>query len=239
MPDTPDTVEVNQDFTHKKGLYWFLKYILLGPLVTVYNRPHFDGINNIPSDGPAILAGNHLSMADWIFTPLGSPRRIAYLAKSEYFTGTGLNGTFQRTFFAQTGQVPIDRTSANAAENAISTAKRLLNEGRLVGLYPEGTRSPDARLYRGKTGVARIALHTGTPIIPVGVVGTDKVCRPGKKEWRRHRVTVKFGEPIDPADFGRSGDADAERALTDHLMQQIQALTGQQYVDEYAPRHKR
>lgn len=224
---------------NNQALYWALKFLLIGPFMKVYNRPQVQGLENIPADGPALLAGNHLSAADWLFAPLASPRRISYLAKSEYFTTPGLSGRFQRFFFSQTGQVPIDRTGASAAEDALLTAKRLLDEGRLVGLYPEGTRSPDARLYKGKTGVARVAIETGVPIVPVGVVGTEKVCPPGKVAWRHHRVALKFGAPINPADFATEpGDKAAERALTDVIMRRIQELTGQEYVDEYAQRNR-
>ncbi|WP_149359456.1 lysophospholipid acyltransferase family protein [Lolliginicoccus suaedae] len=234
-----EAVTHHPDFSSNQTLYWILKFGIIGPFLKVCNHPDFRGVDNIPKDGPGIIAGNHMSIADWLFAPLASPRRISYLAKNEYFTTPGLSGKFQRFFFSQTGQVPIDRTGASAAENALNTAKRLLKEGRLVGLYPEGTRSPDGRLYRGKTGVARIALETGVPIIPVGVIGTDKVCPPGKNTWNREKVIVTFGEPIDPAAFGISGDKAAERALTDHIMDRIQALTGQEYVNEYAPRGKR
>lgn len=232
--DTPNHTASHAD---NQALYWAIKYLLFGPFMKVYNRPVFEGVENIPTDGPALMAGNHLSAADWLFAPLASPRRISYLAKSEYFTTPGLSGAVQRFFFSQTGQVPIDRSGASAAEDSLATARKLLAEGRLVGLFPEGTRSPDARLYRGKTGVARVALETGVPIIPVGVVGTDKVCPPRKVAWRPHRVSVRFGAPIDPAAFAtEAGDTAAERALTDHIMDQIQKLTGQEYVDTYAPR---
>ncbi|WP_278312389.1 lysophospholipid acyltransferase family protein [Lolliginicoccus levis] len=234
-----EAVEHHPDFSGNQTLYWILKFAIIGPFLKVCNHPEFLGVENVPKDGPAIIAGNHMSIADWLFAPLAAPRRISYLAKNEYFTSPGLSGKFQRFFFSQTGQVPIDRTGASAAENALATAKRLLKEGRLVGLYPEGTRSPDGKLYRGKTGVARIALETGVPIIPVGVVGTDKVCPPGKNTWNRTKVTVTFGTPIDPATFGSSGDKAAERALTDHIMERIQALTGQEYVNDYAPRGQR
>ncbi|GGC54834.1 1-acyl-sn-glycerol-3-phosphate acyltransferase [Hoyosella rhizosphaerae] len=234
-----DAVNQHPDFSSNQAFYWLLKFALIGPFMRVYNRPKVDGLENIPKEGPAVIAGNHLSIADWLFAPLASPRRISYLAKNEYFTTPGISGKLQRFFFVQTGQVPIDRTGASAAENALNTAKRLLREGRLVGLYPEGTRSPDSRLYKGKTGVARVALDTGVPIIPVGVTGTEKVCPPGKMTWGHHQVTVKFGKPINPAEFGESGDTKAERTLTDHIMKEIQALTGQEYVDEYAPRGKK
>ncbi|MFD6106955.1 lysophospholipid acyltransferase family protein, partial [Nocardia salmonicida] len=159
--------------------YWLLKFVLVGPFMHMYNRPEVEGVENIPTDGPAIMAGNHLSFSDWLFAPLLSPRRINYLAKAEYFTTPGFKGRLQKFFFSGTGQYPIDRSGASAAEDALNAATKLLDEGRLVGLYPEGTRSPDGRLYKGKTGMARLALETGVPVIPVAVIGTDKVSPPG------------------------------------------------------------
>ncbi|WP_132935372.1 lysophospholipid acyltransferase family protein, partial [Mycobacteroides abscessus] len=153
--------------------YWLLKYIFMGPILQLMGRPKVEGLENIPSSGPAILAGNHLAVVDSFFLPLVCPRRVTFLAKSEYFTEPGFKGWLKKVFFGGSGQVPIDRTSADAAENALSTAKRLLGEGKLLGIYPEGTRSPDGRLYKGKTGLARMALATGVPVIPVAMVGTN------------------------------------------------------------------
>ena len=135
--------------------YWFLKWIAIGPVLRVVFRPRAEGAQNVPVEGPAILASNHLSYADWLFMPLTLPRRVTFVAKAEYFTGPGLKGWLQKTFFSGAGQVPIDRSGASAAEGALSAAKRILDEGDLFGIYPEGTRSHDGRLYRGKTGVAR------------------------------------------------------------------------------------
>jgi 1-acyl-sn-glycerol-3-phosphate acyltransferase len=215
--------------------YWLLKFVLIGPFIRLYNRPRAEGVENIPAAGAAILAGNHLSFTDWLFTPLMSPRRITYLAKAEYFTAPGLKGRLQKFFFAGTGQYPIDRSGADAAEDALNTARKLLGEGRLVGLYPEGTRSPDGRLYKGKTGVARLVLETGVPVIPVALIGTDGVCPPGPFRWRRRRVTVKFGTPIDFSRYeGMSGNRFVERAVTDEIMYDLMRMSGQEYVDVYA-----
>ncbi|RMI29104.1 lysophospholipid acyltransferase family protein [Nocardia stercoris] len=215
--------------------YWLLKYVLVGPFMHMYNRPEVEGVEHIPADGPAILAGNHLSFTDWLFTPLLSPRRITYLAKSEYFTTPGVKGRLQKFFFAGTGQYPIDRSGASAAEDALNTARKLLAEGRLVGLYPEGTRSPDGRLYKGKTGVARLALETGVPVIPVALIGTNEVCPPGPFRWRRKKVIVKFGKPIDFSRYeGMSGNRFVERAVTDEIIYELMQLSGQEYVDVYA-----
>ena len=222
-------------------LYWLLKFVFVGPFITLYNRPTVEGVEHIPDDGPAILAGNHLSIADWLFTPLLVPRRITYLAKSEYFTTPGFQGMLQRWFYSASGQVPIDRSGATAADNALITATRLLDEGRLVGLYPEGTRSPDGRLYKGKTGMARIALKTRVPVIPVAVVGTDIVSPAlGRFKWRRHKVTVKIGKPIDFSRYdGMGGNRFVERAVTDEVMYELMKMSGQEYVDVYAASMKK
>ncbi|MFC3966045.1 lysophospholipid acyltransferase family protein [Nocardia jiangsuensis] len=215
--------------------YWLLKFVLLGPFLRFYNRPEVEGVEHIPADGPCIMAGNHLSIADWIFAPLSSPRRINYLAKAEYFTTPGVKGRLKKMFFSGTGQYPIDRSGADAAEDALNAARALLDQGKLVGLYPEGTRSPDGRLYKGKTGLARLALETGVPVIPVAVIGTDKISPQGGFRWRRHRVTVKFGAPIDFSRYeGMSGNRFVERAVTDEVMYELMRLSGQEYVDVYA-----
>jgi 1-acyl-sn-glycerol-3-phosphate acyltransferase len=211
--------------------YWFLKFVAIGPLVHVVYRPRAEGTEHIPATGGAILASNHLSAADWIFMPLSLKRRVTFLAKAEYFTGTGVKGFLQRAFFAGSGQVPIDRSSASAAENAIQTGLRILREDKLLGIYPEGTRSPDGRLYRGKTGVARMALETGVPVIPVAMIYSRKRLPFGKKITR---VEVKFGEPLDFTRYeGMSGDRFVERSITDEIMYEIMTLSGQEYVDVY------
>jgi 1-acyl-sn-glycerol-3-phosphate acyltransferase len=217
--------------------YWFLKFVAIGPLAKLVYRPKVEGTENIPTTGAAVLASNHLSAADWIFMPVSIPRRVTFLAKAEYFTGTGMKGVLQRLFFSGSGQVPIDRTNATAAEGAIRTGVRILNQGQLLGIYPEGTRSPDGRLYRGKTGVARMALDTGVPVIPVAM------------EYRRRRmpfglklpvvdklvgVRVVFGKPLDFSRYaGLSGDRFVERSITDEIMYEIMTLSGQEYVDVY------
>ena len=214
--------------------YWFLRFVAIGPIVRLVFRPRAEGVHHVPRSGAAILASNHLSASDWIFMPLSLRRRVTFLAKAEYFTGTGVKGFAQRMFFTGAGQVPIDRTSASAAEGAIGTGLRILREGKLLGIYPEGTRSPDGRLYRGKTGVARMALETGVPVIPVAMIGTDKVQPIGKRLPRMHRVTVRFGEPLDFSRYaGLAGDRFVERSVTDEIMYEIMTLSGQEYVDVY------
>ena len=161
-------------------LYWFLKWIAIGPVLRLVFRPKAYGIDNVPEEGPAILASNHLSYADWLFMPLTLNRRVTFVAKAEYFTTPGVKGWFQKKFFSGAGQVPIDRSGASAAEGAMKSAMKILAEGDLFGIYPEGTRSHDGRLYRGKTGVARLALESKAPVIPCAVVGTDVVAPAGK-----------------------------------------------------------
>nr|WP_218849433.1 lysophospholipid acyltransferase family protein [Nocardioides perillae] len=202
-------------------------------------RPHTEGAEHVPEEGPAILASNHLSYADWLFMPLTLSRRVTFVAKAEYFTGTGLKGWLQRTFFSGAGQVPIDRSGADAAAGALLSAKRILGEGGLFGIYPEGTRSHDGRLYRGKTGVARLALETGVPVIPVAVVGTDVVAPPGKKFGSLTRPVVRFGTPLDFSRYeGMENDRYILRSITDEIMYEIMRLSGQEYVDQYAARAK-
>ena len=215
--------------------YWFLKFVAIGPAVHAIIRPKAEGTEHVPATGAAILASNHLSAADWIFMPLSLKRRVTFLAKAEYFTGTGVKGFLQRVFFAGSGQVPIDRTDADSAQAALETASRLLNEGKLLGMYPEGTRSPDGRLYKGKTGMARVALRTGVKVIPVAMIGTDEVNPPGSKMWRFGRVTVRFGKPMDFSRFeGLEGNRFIERAVVDEVMYELMRLSGQEYVDLYA-----
>ncbi|WP_072688511.1 lysophospholipid acyltransferase family protein [Rhodococcus marinonascens] len=216
-------------------MYWLFKYVLLGPLLWAVGRPTVEGAENIPAKGGAILASNHQAVLDSFFLPLRVPRRITFLAKSEYFTGTGLKGAFQRWFFSAVGQVPIDRTGADAAQNALNAGLRILSDGKLMGVYPEGTRSPDGRLYKGKTGLARMALESGVKVIPVAMIGTEKVNPIGSRMWRPAKVTIRVGKPIDFSRFeGMSGNRFVERAVTDEVMYALMKLSCQEYVDIYA-----
>ena len=215
--------------------YWLFKYILLGPLLSLLGRPKVEGLEHVPSSGPVILASNHLAVMDSFFLPLVVRRRITFLAKSEYFTGTGLKGWFRRWFFTAAGQVPIDRSNADAAQAALITAEHVLGQGKLLGMYPEGTRSPDGRLYKGKTGLGRLALQSGVPVIPVAMIGTNVVNPPGTTMLRFGRVTVRFGEPMDFSRFeGLAGNRFIERAVTDEVIYELMGLSGQEYVDIYA-----
>ncbi len=219
--------------------YWLLKWVLVGPLLKLVFRPQVEGVEHVPAEGPAILASNHLSYADWLFMPLTLPRRVTFVAKAEYFTTPGLKGWFQKKFFSGAGQVPIDRSGASAAEGALAAAERILGEGGLFGIYPEGTRSHDGRLYRGKTGVARLALETRCPVVPVAVVGTDVVAPPGKKFGAITRPVVRFGAPLDFSRYeGLENDRFILRSITDEIMYEIMRLSGQEYVDIYSARAK-
>ncbi len=215
--------------------FWLFKYIFMGPLLRLLGRPKVEGLEYVPRSGPVILASNHLAVADSFYLPLAVRPRITFLAKSEYFTGTGIKGWFNRWFYSATGNVPIDRTDADAAQAALVTAQRLLERGKLICMYPEGTRSPDGRLYKGKTGLARLALETQVPVIPVAMIGTDVVNPPGSKMWRFGRVTVRFGKPMDFSRFdGLAGNRFIERAVIDEVMYELMELSGQEYVDIYA-----
>ncbi|MCB0948273.1 MAG: 1-acyl-sn-glycerol-3-phosphate acyltransferase [Mycobacterium sp.] len=215
--------------------YWLFKFIFMGPVLSLLGRPKVEGLENVPSSGAVILASNHLAVADSFYLPLVVSRRITFLAKAEYFTGTGIKGWFTRWFYTVAGQVPIDRSDADSAQSALTTAERIVGEGKLLGMYPEGTRSPDGRLYKGKTGLARLALQTQVPVIPVAMIGTDSVNPPGSKMWRFGRVQVKFGKPMDFSRFeGLAGNRFIERAVIDEVMYELMQLSGQEYVDLYA-----
>jgi 1-acyl-sn-glycerol-3-phosphate acyltransferase len=219
--------------------YWVLKWVLIGPLIKLIFRPEAEGTENVPEHGGAILASNHLSYSDWLFMPLTIPRRVTFVAKAEYFTTPGLKGWMQRTFFAGAGQVPIDRTSATTAAGAMRTGLKILNAGGLFGIYPEGTRSHDGRLYRGRTGVARLALEARVPVVPVAVIGTDLVAPPGKIFGRFARPHVRFGTALDFSRYeGLEDDRFVLRSITDEIMYEIMSLSGQEYVDMYATRAK-
>jgi 1-acyl-sn-glycerol-3-phosphate acyltransferase len=216
-------------------LYWWSKYVLLGPLMRLLARPTIEGLEHVPRHGAAILASNHLAVADSFLLPLLVRRRITFLAKREYFIQPGLIGRLKKIFFTGVGQVPVDRSSGSGAQAALDTAVRLLGEGKLLGIYPEGTRSPDGRLYKGKTGVARMALEAGVPVVPVAMIGTGKLNPIGSRMWRPHHVHIRIGEPLDFSRYaGMAGDRFIERSMTDEIMYALMELSGQTYVDVYA-----
>ncbi len=215
--------------------YWVLKTVVLGPILRLLFRPWVEGSEHIPETGGAIFASNHLSFSDSIFLPLVVPRRMTFLAKADYFTGVGLKGRLTAAFFRGVGQLPIDRAGGRASEAALSSGLRVLRRQELLGLYPEGTRSPDGRLYKGRTGVARMALEAGVPVIPVAMINTDKAQPTGKKIPTLVRVGVKIGEPLDFSRYeGMEGDRFVLRSVTDEIMYALMELSGQEYVDMYA-----
>ncbi|HET6212710.1 MAG TPA: lysophospholipid acyltransferase family protein [Micromonosporaceae bacterium] len=216
-------------------LYPLLKYLLLGPWLRLIFRPVVEGREFVPDDGPAIIASNHVSFSDSIFMPLMVKRKVTFVAKAEYFTGRGLKGFLIRMFFVGTGTIPVDRSGGRAAQAAIDTGLRVLREGNLFGIYPEGTRSPDGRLYRGKTGVARLTLESGAPVVPVVMLNADEIQPPGKIIPRIKRVRIRFGPPMDFSRYeGMAGDRFVERAVTDEIMYELMELSGREYVDVYA-----
>jgi 1-acyl-sn-glycerol-3-phosphate acyltransferase len=218
--------------------YWLIKAIL-APILRVVFRPWVEGVENVPKTGAAILASNHVSFSDSFFLPLVVTRKITFLAKSDYFTGRGIKGWLMRQFFSGAGQVPVDRSGGRASMAAIDTAMRVLGEGKLLGIYPEGTRSPDGRLYRGKTGVARMALESGVPVIPVAMIGTYEIQPPGKLIPKILKPGVRFGKPLDFSRYaGMESDRFVLRSVTDEIVYELMLLSGQEYVDTYATKAK-
>ena len=218
--------------------YWILKAVM-SPILRLLFRPWVTGLEHVPPTGGAILASNHLSFSDSIFLPLVVPRRVTFLAKSDYFTGRGVKGRLKSLFFRSIGQLSVDRSGGKASEAALGCALKVLGGGRLLGVYPEGTRSPDGRLYRGKTGVARMALSAGVPVIPVAMIDTHKMQPPGKLMPKIMRVGVVIGEPLDFSRYaGMEGDRFVLRSMTDEIMYEIMTLSGQEYVDTYAAKAK-
>lgn len=219
-------------------LYWVLK-VLLGPVLWLCYRPAVEGRRHVPARGPVIIASNHLTFFDSIFMPLVVRRTVTFVAKAEYFTGRGLKGVLVRLFFTATGTIPVDRTGGRAAQAALDTQLRVLRQGRIAGIYPEGTRSPDGRLYRGKTGVARLALASGAPVVPVAMCNTDALQPPGRLLPKLRRVRIRFGAPLEIGEYaGMAGDRFAERAVTDEVMTRLRRLSGREYVDVYAQQVK-
>lgn len=216
-------------------IYWALKLIFIGPIVKLLFRPWVKGRSNVPENGAAILASNHLSFSDSIFMPLMVPRPVVFLAKQEYFTGTGLKGRLTAAFFRLTNQLPMDRSGGAASSASLGAGAEVLRGGGLLGIYPEGTRSPDGRLYRGKVGVARLALETRVPVVPVAMIGTEKVQPIGQRFPSIRRVGIIFGRPLDFSEYYDSADDRAvQRLVTDRIMQELQRLSGQEYADVYA-----
>ncbi|MFF4407039.1 lysophospholipid acyltransferase family protein [Streptomyces sp. NPDC001262] len=208
---------------------------ILGLLMRVLYRPKVEGAEHIPGTGPVILAGNHTTFIDSLFVSLIVKRQVYFIGKNEYVMGKGLKGRLMAWFFRSSGMVPVDRDGGNGGVAALMTGRRILDEGKVFGIYPEGTRSPDGRLYRGRTGIARLTLMTGTPVVPFAMIGTEKVQPSGKGMPRIARVTVRFGEPLDFSRYeGMDRDRYVLRAVTDEVMSDVMRLSGQEYVDMYA-----
>ncbi|MCF6523157.1 1-acyl-sn-glycerol-3-phosphate acyltransferase [Streptomyces sp. JJ36] len=215
---------------------------LLGSLLRILFRPRVEGAGRIPAEGPVILAGNHLTFLDSMILPLVTGRQVFFIGKDEYVTGTGLKGRLMAWFFTGVGMIPVDRDGGRGGVAALMTGRRVLEEGHAFGIYPEGTRSPDGRLYRGRTGIARLALMTGAPVVPFAMIGTDEV-QPGgsglPRLGRGRRIAVRFGEPLDFSRYdGMDRDRYVLRAVTDEVMSEVMRLSGQEYVDMYATKAK-
>ena len=202
----------------------------------LFFRPKVTGLRQVPTLGPVIIASNHLSFSDSIFMPLVVPRKVTFLAKSEYFTSPGLKGLIKKLTFIALGQVPVDRAGGRRSEAAILTGLQLLNDGACIGIYPEGTRSPDGKLYKGRTGIARMAIDSGAPIIPVAMFNTAEIQPTGQVVPKVRRVEMIFGEPL--YFTGDSSDLKVLREATDLIMKAIETLSGQEYVDMYASEAK-
>jgi 1-acyl-sn-glycerol-3-phosphate acyltransferase len=215
-------------------LYRTLELTLAPALRAVY-RPEVTGVAGVPREGPVILAANHISFADEFFMPLSCRRQVFYFAKAEYFTTPGLRGRMMAAWFRGMGQVPVERADTRAAASVIDIGVEVLGKGRALGIFPEGTRSPDGRLYKFRTGVARLALRSGAPVVPVGLVGTRDVQPPGDRRWHRARVAVHYGQPMHFGD--RAAEERSSRVLreiTDTVRRAVQELSGQEYVNTYA-----
>ena len=214
-------------------LYEIVKRLVV-PVRRLVLRPVVEGLGNVPRTGPVIVASNHLSFVDSVVIPMVIPRRVTFLAKAEYFEGRGLKGRIVRTLFEALGAVPVPRGRQRAAMAALEVALQVLAAGQAFGIYPEGTRSRDGRLYRGRTGVAWLALASGAPVVPVALIGTDRLYPIGRRLPRMHRVTLRFGTPLDFTRYaGQAGSGRVRRAVTDEIMQAIHGLSEQDYVDSY------
>ena len=215
--------------------YWLMKHWVIGPLLTTVFRPWVKGLENVPRTGPLIVVCNHLSFVDSVFLPLMIDRQMAFLAKSDYFTGKGIKGWFIRFFMTSAGQLPIDRSGGKASEASLNAGLQVLADGGVLAIYPEGTRSPDGRMYRGRTGVARMILEAQVPVIPAAVIGTEKVMPLGSNIPKVHRVGVVIGEPLDFSRFeGMESDRFVLRSITDEIIYEMNKLSEQEYVDVYA-----
>ncbi|WP_061965529.1 lysophospholipid acyltransferase family protein [Demequina aurantiaca] len=220
--------------------YGLFKHVLLGPGLKTYYRPWAEGVENVPAAGGAILASNHLSFSDSVFLPLVLKRKVVFLGKAEYFTGKGIKGYGTKAFMQGVGVIPVHRGGGKASEAALRTGLEALQGGDLLGIYPEGTRSPDGRLFRGKTGMARMAIEAQVPIVPVAMIDTDIAQPIGQRVPSRHPIGVRIGKPITHQPYvGMQDDRVALRTFTDSVMEAIRELSGQEYVDRDSAQYKR
>ncbi len=219
--------------------YWLAKWTLGATLRLVF-RPRVVGLENVPTKGAAIIASNHLSFSDSFFAPLVIPgRKVTFMAKAEYFNRKGVKGWFSRLFFKSIGQLSVDRSGGKASAAGLRTGLEVLQAGELLGIYPEGTRSPDGRLYRGRTGIARMVLESGAPVVPCAMVNTDRLQPPGQVVPKLVQPEVRFGKPLDFSRYtGLESDRLVLRAITDEIMYELMKLSGQEYVDIYATKAK-
>lgn len=210
-----------------------------GPLLKAYYKPWIEGKENIPTTGAAILASNHLAVFDSVFLPLLCDREIVFIGKDDYFKTDTLKGKVVARFMRGVGVIPVDRSSSSAAEGALRAGLARLEEGELFGIYPEGTRSPDGRIYKAKVGVAKLAIQSGAPVVPVAMIGTNLAQPIGQKIPSRHPVGVRVGKALDFSHLqGKENDGPTLRAVANEIIQAIQALSGQEYVDIYAADRK-
>ncbi|MBB5632060.1 1-acyl-sn-glycerol-3-phosphate acyltransferase [Cryobacterium mesophilum] len=215
--------------------YWFMKNLIAGPILRTAFRPWVTGAENIPRTGGVILASNHLSFIDSVFLPLVIERRVTFLAKSDYYTARGIKGWAIKNFLKAAGMLPIDRSGGKASEASLRTGLGVLGRGEVLGIYPEGTRSPDGKLYRGRTGVARMVLEGGVPVVPVAMIDTEKVMPIGRRLPKVGRIGVVIGQPLDFSRFeGMESDRFILRSITDEIMYELSHLSDQEYVDVYA-----
>jgi 1-acyl-sn-glycerol-3-phosphate acyltransferase len=219
--------------------YWLAKWTLGATLRLVF-RPRVVGLEYVPAKGAAIIASNHLSFSDSFFAPLVIPgRKVTFMAKAEYFTRKGIKGWFSRVFFKSIGQLSVDRSGGKASAAGLRTGLEVLQAGELLGIYPEGTRSPDGRLYRGRTGIARMVLESGAPVVPCAMVNTDRLQPPGHVVPKLVQPEVRFGKPLDFSRYaGLESDRLVLRAITDEIMYELMRLSGQEYADIYATKAK-
>lgn len=229
----PGTLTARAEVAPVGFTYYFARAVLV-PLTRLIYRPRVEGRGNIPRKGKVIFASNHLSFIDSMIIPMFAPRPVYFLAKSSYFDGPGFRGWLSRQIFTAIGATPVQRGAGQAALDALDQQRRILASGRAIALYPEGTRSLDGRLYKGRTGVAFLALEEGAQVVPVGLIGTNEVMPVGAKlPKRRPRVTVRYGKPLDLSHHGPASSGKARRLATDEIMAAIHELSGQELANAY------